>query len=166
MVRAGSLAPGGRRARGRAVAQYAGMGTGRRLGEEQLAHLPLPTAAALPRGGWVGVARQLAPNPVLNACQVLSTEIPSLACGARRARNPQACSTLEWVAGGACPTPPPPARARELWKRDAHGVEKQHELIDIVFDKKMWFVPERPFSRRAGRLVICSCNDGIMWSRC
>ena len=51
-----SLAPGGRRARGRAVARHAGRrGAGRRLRAERRAHAPLPTAAARPRGGchWV-----------------------------------------------------------------------------------------------------------------
>jgi hypothetical protein len=65
----------------------AGRQAGRRLGaEERRAHLPLPTAAALPRGGWLwhGSRRRHSAESALNACQLLSTEIPSLACGARR----------------------------------------------------------------------------------
>ena len=65
----------------------AGRQAGRRLGaEERRAHLPLPTAAALPRGGWLwhGSRRRHSVESALNACQLLSTEIPSLACGARR----------------------------------------------------------------------------------
>jgi hypothetical protein len=60
----------------------AGRQAGRRLGaEERSAHLPLPTAAALPRGGWVwhGSRRRHSAESALNACQLLSTKIPSLA---------------------------------------------------------------------------------------
>ncbi len=75
----GSLPPCGRRAHGRTVARHAGRGAGRRLGAERRAHLPLQTAAALPRGGWVVVAQQPVLHSAelaLNACQLLSTKIP------------------------------------------------------------------------------------------
>jgi hypothetical protein len=119
----------------------AGRQAGRRLGaEERRAHLPLPTAAALPRGGWLwhGSRRRHSAESALNACQLLSTEIPSLACGARRramlagwrcspptARDARAYCALFARRAEACLTPLPTG-ARELWKRDTHGDEKQN----------------------------------------
>ncbi len=143
MARAGSLAPGGRRARGRTVARHAGRG--RQASRRGTARAFAPTDGGRAAAWWVVVALQPAQHSAesaLNACQLLSTKIPSLVCCANW-RTMLGLSALMLRLSGplarrveACPTTLP-TRARELWKRDAHGDEKQHELTFVVFDQNV-----------------------------
>jgi hypothetical protein len=58
-------------------------------------------------------------------------------CSPPTARDARAYCALDLFArrAEACLTPLP-TRARELWKRDAHGDEMQHELTFVLFDPK------------------------------